>query len=406
MIQTRNTLEYLCVDNCSHYVGENGNEHIRLIYPKKNLDYATGFIVIGGATLSRGLTIEGLVSTYFLRTIKQADTLMQMGRWFGYRMGYELLPRVWMSNDTREKFDFLSVMDFELRQKMKHMEDLNIKPDLVGITILQYASKKLEITAKNKTKAASIIDMDFGGLATQTTMFYEDEDKLKENFELTSSFIESLGTPNSLENHKKSDGCILWNHVSNDRVIDFIKKLKYPKGDSKFLDLSLFEKWFSELSKDGKLIDWNVVISGVKDAPVSLIGGHTVYSVNRSKKANSKDGIIRIGALRAPRDLYVDIDVSNPLLSKDDNDCIDKSSTSEYQSVRNHAGLDKTSLLIVYVIDKNSKPKVADNNRENMGTKTDVIGITIVLPEQDKSSSIGTHIGIDLRSFEYDESEE
>ena len=136
---------HLCIDNCSHHLGEKGNEHIRLIYPKEKLDYPTGFIVIGGATLSRGLTIEGLVSTYFLRTIKQADTLMQMGRWFGYRIGYELLPRIWMSQDTKEKFEFLSVMDLELRQKMKYMEDKNIRPGLVGISILQYATRKLEM---------------------------------------------------------------------------------------------------------------------------------------------------------------------------------------------------------------------------------------------------------------------
>lgn len=48
------------------------------------------FIVVGGNTLSRGLTLEGLTTTYFLRTTNQADTLMQMGRWFGYRKGYEL----------------------------------------------------------------------------------------------------------------------------------------------------------------------------------------------------------------------------------------------------------------------------------------------------------------------------
>ena len=87
---------HLCVDNYRNNGINDSNEHLRLVYPDKyNMpDTAPAFIVIGGATLSRGLTLEGLVCTYFLRSVRQADTLMQMGRWFGYRKGYELYPRI------------------------------------------------------------------------------------------------------------------------------------------------------------------------------------------------------------------------------------------------------------------------------------------------------------------------
>ena len=83
---------HLCVDNSE----KNDDETIqkRLMYPEESEmpNIAPAFLVIGGNTLSRGLTLEGLISTYFLRPAKCADTLMQMGRWFGYRHGYELLP--------------------------------------------------------------------------------------------------------------------------------------------------------------------------------------------------------------------------------------------------------------------------------------------------------------------------
>lgn len=396
---------HLCIDNCSHYFGEHGNEHIRLLYPKSKLSYPTGFIVIGGATLSRGLTIEGLVSTYFLRTVKQADSLMQMGRWFGYRIGYELLPRIWMSEDTKEKFEFLSVMDLELRQKMKYMEEKNIKPGLVGINILQYANKKLEITSRNKTKAASIVDMDFAGIATQTTMFFEDESKLKDNYNNTIDFISKLPAPIDLSNHPKSDGCIVWEHISNVEIIEFIKKLQFPKGDSKFLDVSLFEKWYSDLSSNGKLIDWNVAISGVASGGKVNVAGYDIYKTNRSKKSGKDDAIIRIGALRNPRDLYLDVDVSKSIFDSADVKTIEKSVASEYQELRKKAGLDKTSLLIIYIIDKDSKPKNDDKKRLPMNTQTDVIGLTIVIPEQSTNTSKGTHIGI-VHKLEYDEVEE
>src|SRR5690606_7068683 len=86
---------------------------VRLVYPKTTSVSGTApaFIVIGGNTLSRGLTLEGLTTSYFLRTTNQADTLMQMARWFGYRKGYEIFPRVWMEQLALERFQFLSQMN-------------------------------------------------------------------------------------------------------------------------------------------------------------------------------------------------------------------------------------------------------------------------------------------------------
>lgn len=109
---------HLCIDN-----SDNNNDNSRLIYPNDNeipCD-APAFLVIGGNTLSRGLTIEGLISTYFLRPAGCADTLMQMGRWFGYRKGYELIPRIWLSMRVRDQFRFIAEMDQKLRNEIKDM---------------------------------------------------------------------------------------------------------------------------------------------------------------------------------------------------------------------------------------------------------------------------------------------
>lgn len=84
---------------------------MRVVYPSSEklsaMDKAPVFIVIGGNTLARGLTLEGLVCTYFARNANQADTLMQMGRWFGYRKGYELLQRIWMPVALRTNLYYL-----------------------------------------------------------------------------------------------------------------------------------------------------------------------------------------------------------------------------------------------------------------------------------------------------------
>ena len=88
----------MCIDNCKNNGINDDGMYVRLAYPTAdNMPTpAPAFIVVGGATLSRGLTIEGLISTFFLRSVSQADTLMQMGRWFGYRNGYDKLFKIWM----------------------------------------------------------------------------------------------------------------------------------------------------------------------------------------------------------------------------------------------------------------------------------------------------------------------
>ena len=123
---------HLCVDNCFKNETDVENVVLRLVYPdpndKKVLETCPAFLVIGGQTLSRGLTLEGLTTSYFLRTTSTADTLMQMGRWFGYRIGYELSPRVWLSSNAVKMFEHLTVLDHELRNELKRMDDQNIFP--------------------------------------------------------------------------------------------------------------------------------------------------------------------------------------------------------------------------------------------------------------------------------------
>ena len=167
---------HLVIDNCSKN-GVNGeNDFVRLAYPEPDMvpypSPAPAFIIVGGSTLSRGLTIEGLVSTFFLRASCQADTLMQMGRWFGYRRNYELLPRIWMTADTMEKFRFLSELEVDLREDLRKYMKLGVTPIEYGPKIL--CSPKvswLRLTSRNHSKNAKAAEMDFSGAKPQTVVF-------------------------------------------------------------------------------------------------------------------------------------------------------------------------------------------------------------------------------------------
>lgn len=400
---------HLCIDNCSHSFIENDNEHIRLLYPsdKNPVSFATGFIVIGGATLSRGLTIEGLVSTFFLRTSKQADTLMQMGRWFGYRRGYELLPRIWITENTQNQFKFLSLLDYELRQKMKYMEDNGIKPELVGIQIRRHPCRAfLDVTAKNKQQAATLTEVDFAGITTQTTIFFGALETICSNLAVTANFIQGLGQSVSKEElkekHANADGALLWLDVDSHKTVDYITSLSFPKNDSSILDLNLFKKWFSKISEENKLTNWNVVVAGLdrKESNTRELGGQIVCLVNRSQTVKEhNDGKIRIGALRAIKDLYVDINLDAKGLTAVDKAEIKSGDGKRYKEIRRNAGYDKTPLLIIYAIDKNSKPRENAKLRKPLDLEEDLVGITISIPQGDSITN-GMYVSIDMSDCE------
>jgi hypothetical protein len=92
-------------------------------------------IAIGGDKLSRGLTLEGLSVSYYLRASRMYDTLMQMGRWFGYRPGYVDLCRLFTSRELNEWFCHITLASEELRSEFDYMADV------AGSTPEQYALK-------------------------------------------------------------------------------------------------------------------------------------------------------------------------------------------------------------------------------------------------------------------------
>lgn len=188
---------HLCVDNCkANRVAEEGT-FLRIVYPDDGqlarMEHAPVFIIMGGNTLARGLTIEGLVCTYFGRNSNLADTLMQMARWFGYRRGYELLQRIWMPVSVQKKFELLEKIDEKLKDEF---EDFMLK----GRTPAQFGPKittsatiaRFLLTSKNKAQNAVECDYDFSGDSYETTKF-EDDEYLTHNIDVVETMLKSFG---------------------------------------------------------------------------------------------------------------------------------------------------------------------------------------------------------------------
>ena len=386
---------HICVDNCKNNVPKSNPDdgtyyHLRLAYPTKedNVDFATAFIVIGGATLSRGLTIEGLISSYFLRSIRQADSLMQMGRWFGYRKNYELLPRLWLTEDTIKQFAYLSKMDYELRETIREMEEAKKSPYDYRIRIRLPKEKDLiDITSKNKMQAVKE-KRDYSGTYKQTYKFDNNSETMQHNIKAFETFLDKLGQPDPSGKNRYGEYAQIWRCVGVSEILDFLGNYKFSKV---LPECENVVNWIKTDNIRNILGTWNVVLSGNK-TPSDKLGryehnGYSVNKVNRSKfskKIEENDSVINIGTLRNPYDLLADIDLTkDPHLES----VINEAPTNKIKQVRRRSSEKETPQLLLYVISSASVAEKGVENRVDLNTDYDIIGLSINIPEQTVSTA-------------------
>ena len=370
---------HLCIDNSANNGINDENQIVRLAYPKDALDFAAGFIIVGGSTLSRGLTLEGLVSTYFMRDSNQLDTLMQMGRWFGYRRNYELLPRIWMSSNCREKFEYMALVEKELREELRgYMEPPFTNPADFAPRVMNSPSLNwLRPTAKKRMQLALPVNLDFSGANNQTTMFSLNQDVLEANICVTGEFLEGLPSPLKSFN----GNALVWRDIDFSSIARFLTKFTFHPRSRLFGNIQSFIDWYCEI--DSSVIDnsniyssWNVVAAGILNSEHGkwVIGGYSVNKVKRTRLTRKIfDDSLAIGVLRAPSDLLADA-LGLPSIKEEelDNDTI--------RRLREGAELGRTPQLLIYRISKESRADTTSKTREDLATPADLIGISIWIP--------------------------
>ena len=402
---------HICIDNCHNSGVNQEGMHLRLAYPDANAmpDETPAFIVIGGATLARGLTIEGLISTYFLRSVGQADTLMQMGRWFGYRKGYELLPRIWITSKTQKQFRFLSNLDQDLREEIIKMDVQNISPDNYGPKVRNTPSYQfIRITAKNKMQSAQNADMDYTGSFNQTYLFDTDIKVLNENLTTVCSFIESLGIPdppNSM--NKYSMNAAIWRGITITKIKDLIRRYHFHKNLHFGQNLPPYLSWLEQVSSEGKLDDWNVIVSGgrAKTSEKSLqLRNCTIAKVTRTRKViNEKreadPSVNDIGVLSDPRDFLADIPVNAEMLKENSDlkNLLEHFNSKASKIVRNST-CETTPQLIIYIVDKDSKSHTT--SRVDLDSKCDLAGLAFNIPGGKRGENYAATLSIRLKDHE------
>lgn len=383
---------HLAIDNSRTRID---NQTVRLMYPdKSNMpEKAPAFIVVGGNTLSRGLTLEGLTTTYFLRKTNQADTLMQMGRWFGFRKGYEVFPRVWMDSMALNRFTFLSQMNEELREEIQNYAETGSSPIEYAPRIKNSPNYKLiRITSNNKQQSAENLEFNFVGFNSQTIYFERDLEKLNHNYNLTKDFLNSLSEPDPDKNK------LIWRNIAPEKVNDFLTDYKVCHSDTKMSAIPALIEWLED--KGSEFENWSVILSSTGDVyhpqnPTEdwVIHGYSPDSVIRSKLSERSNGnIISIGSLRRPEDLYADIDAN--LSPKETS----SAKVIEVKQTREKYNYGNVPQLIIYRIDKGekSKGKTFNNSRKALDFEQDLIGINIMLPGVTQNKNMTKYISVKI----------
>lgn len=196
----------------------------------KDTEKGRRVIAIGGLTLSRGLTLEGLCISYFYRNSKAYDTLLQMGRWFGYRQGYEDLCRIWMDPDVQDWFDHVAEVIDELKFDIRRMHTNRQPPIKFGMRVRSHPDT-LIVTALNKMRNSKEIEIavSYSECGAETAFIPRSRAENEKNLELVERFIEGLGTASMIGNR-----CV-WRGVKASRISNFLGDLKISNMNMQFI---------------------------------------------------------------------------------------------------------------------------------------------------------------------------
>ena len=209
-------------------------------------------IAIGGDKLSRGLTLEGLSVSYFLRASKMYDTLMQMGRWFGYRPGYVDLCRLFTSNELNEWYRHITLASDELREEFRYLAESGGTPENYALKVRTHPGQ-LQITSISKMRHTRNIQVSWAGRLVETYQLLQNSISKRNNLAVTDSLLSELGTPDRI----KSD--YLWTGVSSDIICDYLSRFQLPESLTK-VNLDLICDYIRELNEVGELISWNIAL--------------------------------------------------------------------------------------------------------------------------------------------------
>ena len=341
-------------------------------------------IAIGGDKLSRGLTLEGLSVSYYLRASRMYDTLMQMGRWFGYRPGYVDLCRLFISRELNEWFCHITLASQQLREEFDYMADTaGSTPDQYALRVRTHPGV-LQISASNKIRRAVEVRVSWSGRLVESYELSKSGVMAELNFDTVAEFLNSIGEVNTTGRNY-----YLWRNINLSYIKGFLREFE-SYGNLKSASPSNILRFIESNERHGELNNWAVVvISKERTDKRKRIGSLDIGFTKRTQDNDkSTDDIyyIRKSHIVSPSDEFIDLSPEeySAALEATRLNWIssDKEGTPSYpggEIVRNTVRKPNRPLLVIYFLD----PAGA-----NLEIEVPIIGYAISFPGNDRDDAV------------------
>jgi hypothetical protein len=355
-------------------------------------------LLIGGNRLSRGLTLEDLTVSFYVREAATYDTLLQMGRWFGYRGKFVDLTRLWTTEVLVSRFRHLALVEEDLRDQIKMYERDNLTPLQMAPKIRSHPD--MLVVARNRMGSAESVRQSYAGQLIQMTRFQLGDDNwLQHNLTTTRDLLRALGTPTGTPNgraERPSWTNIPWNYIEG-----FLQNFQTAQDAMSFDSATAARYIRVQAERHGELSNWSVSVQcalrlnpDLGTCELAIVGGGPVPAINRSQlKADS----LSVGALVSParEDNLGAADESVDLTTDQIAAATTTATTFPNRGHALRAQRPKTNgLLLVYPISPFSRPginAVGDNRRPLFPSpqgRPFVVGIALSFPPSETGATV------------------
>jgi hypothetical protein len=351
-------------------------------------------IAVGGNRLSRGLTLEGLLVSYFVRRSVLYDTLMQMGRWFGFRGGYEDLTRIYTTPELAGWFSDLAFVEHRLREDLKVYEEQGLTPYQVGMRIWRHPTMQVTSPLKRRFSSATTISQSYS-LALEQTFKYplrrlDDLAVLaEEDLLATRAFLAELGTP---EWQNKGPA---WSDVRPQVIVDFLRSFRLD-AEARSISLPLICAYIERQSALGELARWTVAVRGRESQDSDLgeanweVTGGNIWQISRTRIKDTDS----VGVITGTGDEAVGLSAESLARMQE----LQQGGESENRAAR-RARPSEEGLLLLYPISKNSGHDLNGNGvRRRLfedpedPRARDLIGLAISFPDSTQAQQVVAYL--------------
>lgn len=360
-------------------------------------------IAVGGNRLSRGLTLEGLLVSFFIRPSATYDTLMQMGRWFGFRGDYEDLTRIWTTMELAGWFSDLALVENRLREDIQVYESQGLTPYEMGMRIWQHPAMQVTAPLKRRFASGTTIAQSYELTIEQTFKFpLRRLDRLAVQAEanrlLVRDFVPRFGAPDRTYTDDKGP---VWTGVPPEIVLEFLRNYRVD-DEARSISLPLICAYIERLITAGELVRWTIAVRG-RGTPDATLGhadwnlpGGPVAQISRSRLGDADS----VGVVTSPGDEAIGLTAE---LKAQANDIVQAAQAAGRTKAENSSARQvrppEEGLLLLYPISRHSGYDLAEGgNRRQLFDATDgpqardLVGLAISFPRSNQPQRIEAYL--------------